>query len=129
MSPDDFVEFLSEEVRHHNEWLPGILPAFFRDDSDLVESLVNQEKVSSSTEGYEVIQGYLEGNSEVYNGGIPISLLDGEWVASYWFVHEGWVFSKSLDYERIATVSRERDEIIKSRLTNKIRSIINTIQF
>lgn len=122
MSPDEFVEFLGEEVRRHNEWL-RILPTFYRDDSELVESLEDHDLVGSSTEGFEVIQKYLEKNSKVYNGDIPISLLDGEWVASYWFVQEGWLFSKSLDYERIVTVSRERDEIIKSRLTNKIRSI------
>ena len=123
MSPDDFVEFLAEEVYHHNEWLPGILPAFFRDDSDLVESLVNKEKISSPTEGYEVIQGYLEGNSEVYNGEKPVPILEGEWLAKYHFIHEGWVFSKTLEYERIFAESLALEEVIKSQLTNKIRAI------
>ena len=122
MLDDDFTEFLNSEVIRHNDWLPGILPAFFLDDSDLTESMINQQKVNSSTDGHEIIQAYLERNPEVYDGERPVAILEGEWTAKYHYIHDGWVFSKTLDYERIFAESLALEEVIKNQLKNKIKS-------
>jgi len=127
MPVDSLIQSLEIEIKRHEEYL-GFVPAFWREDHQLVETMQEQELIGSPTDGYVIIQEFLDRNSEVYNGENPISLLEERWLVEYQFIHEGWVFTKALDYEMIRKESYALENVIKKQLENKIMAM-NPVNF